>query len=297
MAKKPFALAIIGLDTSHAIEFPRLLQGDAPKMVDGLRAVTCLRFPSPFQTEEQQDGRQKTLEGWGVRVTRDFADAVAGVDGIMLEINDPAQHWTYFRQCADLKLPVFIDKPLAKNLADARKIVRLAEEKGMRTWESSSLRFSPDLAAARAAVGDALLCSVYGAMGIAAAGSSLVWYGCHSFQMLHQIMGNGAVSAQALQTSRGVVTVVEYGEGRRGVVESITGQYHYGGRIQSKEKVVPFQSNAGGLYYYLMLALREFFLTGAIPVPLRDALEVQAIMEAAEKSLASGQAQKVAKTR
>lgn len=292
MAKKT-KLAVIGLDTSHSVEFPRLLQGDAPEKVSGMEAVTCLRFPSPFQTEEQQDGRQKILEGWGIRVTRDFTEAVQGVDGILLEINDPAQHWKYFRKCASLGIPVFIDKPLARNLSDGWKIVRHAEKKGLAVWESSSLRFSPDLAAARKEAGEPVLCSIYGAMGIAAAGSSLIWYGCHTFQMLQQIMGTGAQTAQAMKTERGVVTVVEYGEGRRGVVESITGQYHYGGRIQSNDKVVPFHVDAHRLYYHLMLAIRDFFRKGTIAVPLRDALEVQAIMEAAEKSLSTGKRQKI----
>ena len=58
-------VGIIGLDTSHAIEFPRRMQAPGPlrpSRVAGLRAVTCLRFATPFQNEEQLDGRQAQLE-------------------------------------------------------------------------------------------------------------------------------------------------------------------------------------------------------------------------------------------
>lgn len=286
-------VAIIGLDTSHAIEFPRIMQGDAPVKARGIKAVTCLRFPSPFQTEEQQDGRQKILEGWGVKVTRNFAEAVNGVDAFMLEINDPAQHLKYFRKVAELGKPVFIDKPLAKNLADGRKIVKLAAEKKVKAWEASSLRFSPEMAAVLEEAGAVELCNIYGALGQAPAGSSLVWYGCHTFEMLHQVMGGGARRVHALEGSRGIVTVVEYDDGRRGVVESITGNWHYGGRVHGAKGLSAFQVNSSGLYNILLEKIRGFLAGGLAPVPLSASLEAQAVMEAAGKSLQSGKPEKV----
>jgi hypothetical protein len=48
------------------------------RRVKGVIPVACLRFPSPFQSEAGQDKRQAQLEEWGVRVTRDFDEAVGG---------------------------------------------------------------------------------------------------------------------------------------------------------------------------------------------------------------------------
>ena len=108
-------VSLIGLDTSHTIQFAkRMADADCPPelKVDGLRAVSCLRFPTPFQDEEGLDNRQKQLEKWGIPVTRDFEEAVADCDAIMLEINDPTYHVEYFTRCTELGKPVFIDKPL-----------------------------------------------------------------------------------------------------------------------------------------------------------------------------------------
>jgi hypothetical protein len=68
-------VAIIGLDTSHSVEFPRRMQApDCPEKnkVEGLRSVTCLRFETPFTNKEVLDERQKQLEAWGVKVTDDW---------------------------------------------------------------------------------------------------------------------------------------------------------------------------------------------------------------------------------
>lgn len=286
-------LAIIGLDTSHSVALPNLLQGNAPRKIAGMKAVTCLRFASPFYTEEGQDGRQADLEGMGIKVTRSFADAVRDVDGIMLEINDPAQHWKYFRKAAEVGKPIFIDKPFAGSLADARKIVALAKKKRLRVWSASSLRFDTAMADAAKSAGDPLICQVYGAMGIAAAGSSLLWYGCHEFEMLEQVMGCGAVSVMAVEDAKGIVTIVDYGKKGRGLIESNTKNYSYGGRVQGSQGSFPFTVDSSNLYFGLMQRMRQFFVKGETPVALKSSFEVQAIIDAAERSLRSGKREKV----
>ena len=83
-------VAIIGLDTSHSVEFTRSMndpQCPDNRRTTGLTAVSCLRFSTPFQSEDGLDQRQKLLESWGVPVTANFDEAVADCDAIMLEIN------------------------------------------------------------------------------------------------------------------------------------------------------------------------------------------------------------------
>ena len=67
--KKDIKIAFIGLDTSHTIEFARrMVAPDCPadQKVRGLQPVSCLRFSTPFHSEEGLNQRQKTLEGWGI---------------------------------------------------------------------------------------------------------------------------------------------------------------------------------------------------------------------------------------
>ncbi len=288
-------VAVIGLDTSHSVEFPRLTQGDAPaeSRIEGLQFISCLRFPSAFQAESGQDDRTKQLQAWGVKVTTDLETALAGAEAIMIAINDPALHRAYFAAVAGRGLPIFLDKPLAGNLADARAIVKQAEEQSVRVWSSSSLRFPPELVAAKQAVPAPDLAAVYGPLGLAPAGSSVVWYGVHSAEMLVALMGVGAKQVTARRDGQGAVAQIEYADGRRGLIEFNEGRYQYGGRVQDKKQVAHFQAlgAGGGLYYHELLRIRDFFQGGPAPVPLSETLEVMGILEATERSLASGRAE------
>jgi len=295
MGKMSIKLGIIGLDTSHSIAFSNLIHGDDKR--DDLRDLqisACMRFPSVFNSEESQDEREAQLEKWGIKVTRNFEEAVEGVDGILLEINDPALHLEYFTKAAELGKPIFLDKPLAGNIEDGRKILRIAEEKNVRVWSSSSLRFTNEITKAVESTDEPVLCNVFGPMGQAAAGSSLIWYGVHSFEMLNTIMGKGAESVLAQEDKHGIVTIVSYSDERRGIVECNRDSRFYGGRVQDTKQLVPFNvDSSAGLYYNLLVKIKNFFVMGEIPVSLTDTYEILAMMVAAEQSVKSGKAEKV----
>ena len=108
---KKVKIALIGLDTSHAIAFPEIIRDRGAKTQ--LQVISCLRFETPFQGKEGLDKRQAILKGMGIKVTENFDEAIEGADALMLEVNDPAYHVEYFSRCAKLGLPIFLDKPFA----------------------------------------------------------------------------------------------------------------------------------------------------------------------------------------
>ena len=133
------------------------------------------------------------------------------------------------------------------------------------------------------------LCNVYGPLGRAAAGSALVWYGIHSFEMLQALMGRGAERVRTVRDEHGVTSLVRFACGRRGIVECVEDCWWYGGRVQSRTVLTPFHlGSTNTLYYNLMLRIRDFFLEGHMPVSLEQMLEVQALLDAAERALESG---------
>jgi predicted dehydrogenase len=246
-----------------------------------------MRFASAFQSEENQDKRQQQLEQWGVKVTRSLEEAVGDADVIMMEVNDPALHLKYFKQLAGLNKPIFLDKPLAGSLEDGQAICELVQKKQVKVWSSSALRFASELAGACAETPEPILCNVYGPLGAAPAGSSIVWYGVHAFEMLNTIMGQGARSVLARRDARGAVAIVAYKDNRRGIVECNDGLWSYGGRVQSGKKCTSFLVQSA-LYVPLVRQIRDFFQGGKAPVALAHTLEIQALLDATERSLASG---------
>ncbi|MDD5482970.1 MAG: Gfo/Idh/MocA family oxidoreductase [Kiritimatiellae bacterium] len=290
-------IAIIGLDTSHSIEFPRRMQApDSPKnqRVSGMRAVSCLRFETPYQNKEGLDKRQRQLEQWGVKVTENIDEALAGCDAVMLEINDGSFHLEYFRKVAALGKPVFLDKPLAMTLADGRAILELAKKHNTRVWCGSSIPFCPPLEKVIKNSGNVQRAHVFGALGRAPAGDSLIWYGVHSFETLQRIMGPGAAQVRAFESPAAIVTAVEFKDGREGVVELTPGTWIYGGFVwgtaNEQKKALPFVLNPSFSYRNILRLIKAFFLGAEPPVRMETTFEGLAMMCAARKAVETGRA-------
>jgi predicted dehydrogenase len=290
--KKEIKIAIIGLDTSHTNEFTKIIQGK-DKKINGLKVVTAFRSPSSFQSEDGQDERQAELEDLGVIMKPTIEEAVKDVDAILIELNDPKPHLEYFKKVADLGLPIFLDKPLAINLKEGKEIIEIAKACGTNMWGASSLRFISQLQSAIKEVSNPTFCNVFGALGTAPAGSSLIWYGCHATEMLVSIMGTNAKKVTAIEDPSGIVYTVEYADNRRGVVQCNRGNYQYGGCVQNSDKLQFFTLGEDIMYYKLLLQIQQFLETGKPPVSFDEMLEVQAVMDAAERSMISGKSETV----
>jgi len=286
-------VALIGLDTSHTIQFAmRAMDPNCAQeqKVTGMKVTSCLRFETPFQNAQGLDDRQKQLEGWGIPVTLDFDEAVAGCDAIMLTINDPAYHLPYFVKCAGLGKPVYLDKPFADTAANGKAVCKLAAENGVRMFSCSSLRFAPGLIEASAVVPEPKQASIYGALGTAPAGSSIVWYGCHAFEMLERAMGQGAKSVHAVPSPCGVVAVVSYESGAQGVVELIRDCYSYGGSLRARGAEAHYTVDSSRLYHDQLQLIVDFFHGADAPLTLDESMEVMAMLDAAQRSVDSGRA-------
>ena len=293
---KKIKTAIIGLDTSHSVEFPRYCMDPAVEAkwkCDDIIVTNCLRFETPFQGKSGLDARQKTLEDLGIRVTEDFDEAVADCEAILIEINDPSLHREYFQKCAALGKKIFLDKPFADSLENSLKILALAKEKNSPFFTTSSLRYLPELDAALEGVtfpvNDAC---VWGALGRTPDGSSgIIWYGVHTFEILQRIMGNGAISVSAVPDVNGVVSIVTYKDGRRGIVELSRTEESYGGTFRSKTKDSRRDFTFTGsvpLYSPLIREIGRFFKGESGGVAVRDSLEVMALLDAADRSFKMG---------
>ncbi len=293
---KQIKAAIIGLDTSHSTAFPQLMQDPATPenlRINELRAVSCLRFETPFQGKEGLDKRQAYLESIGIPVTENFDEAVADCDVIMLEINDPSLHLEYFRKCAPLGKPVFLDKPFADSVENMRKIIEIAKKYNVRYFTSSSLRFDVDFCAGLKSAPERKRVAIWGPVGKAAAGSDVIWYGCHSFEMLQTAMGCGAVEVAGYQDDSGYVFQVKYADGRRGTVELTPGSAFGALLRDSMNNCVTVNVTGEVPFYFMLLKAIVRFLNGEQVVELADSIEVMAMLEAADRSIASGKAEKV----
>ncbi|HOJ12821.1 MAG TPA: Gfo/Idh/MocA family oxidoreductase [Clostridiales bacterium] len=289
-------VAIVGLDTSHSVEFARRMNDpncDPKIKVNGLKAVSCMRFETPFQDKNGLDARQKQLEGWGVKVTESFDECVADCDAIMLEINDPAYHLEYFEKAIKLGKPVYLDKPMADTYASGKAIYEMGKKNNIKVFSASSLRFVTAVVEAKKELNNPEFVSVYGALGDAPAGSSVVWYGVHTMEMLQKLMGPGAVSLKAVQDDKGVVCFVKYKNGSRGIAELNNGSYIYGGAVRTKEKAFHYTVDMSMAYTLELIEIAKFFNGEEPSASFEDTLEVMDLLDTAQRSLDSDKEEKL----
>jgi len=283
-------VAIIGLDTSHSVEFTRRMQAPdchEEAKVFGLRAVTCMKFRTPFTNDDVLTQRQQQLELWGVQVTDDFEEAISNCDAIMLEINDPNYHLEYVKKCVGLNKPIFLDKPMADTYENAKIMYDLIKNNSLKIMSSSSLRFSSALVEACEDVGNPIQMYCYGPLGIPPVGSGIVWYGVHCFEMLQRAMGQGALKVDTRRDPVGTVVIVEYPENRRGIVELTTGAYVYGGTIRTTNKNRSYIVDGSSIYSEQLRQIKKFFDSGETPVKVEDTLEVMNLLDCAARSYES----------
>ncbi len=292
MSVTPIKTAFIGLDTSHSVQFAQYIQD--PNIPENERCTDlivtrCMRFETPFQGKDGLDARQKQLEALGIMVTENFDEAVADCDAIFLEINDPTLHLEYFKKCAKLGKPIFLDKPFADTLANAKAIAKIAEENNVKFFTASKLRnfqTIEDLAAKNIEVATAM---AWGSLGKCPEGYSLIiWYGVHTFELLERFMGIGAQSVLTLPTGVGFDCQVKYKDGRTALVKMSAGLGGgYGCWVLGGNKVECASAVSGTPINMLNNFVK--MCRGEDPaVSVAESLEIMAMLEAAEKSYQSG---------
>ena len=224
-------LGIVGTDTSHATAFTKMLNDPAgPEHVPGARVVAAYKGGSAdleaSYTRVDRFARE-LQEKWGVELVSDIPTLCSKVDGVLLESVDGRVHLAQARQIIAARKPMFIDKPLASTLDDAREIARLAKEAGVAWFTTSSLRYSE-------IVGKVKGPSISGA-DVWGHGPleehhqlDLAWYAIHPVEMLFALMGTGCEEVSRVFAPDADVLVGRWKDGRLGVVRATRPYGDYG---------------------------------------------------------------------
>ncbi len=290
-AEEPLRLGIIGLDTSHAIAFTKLLNdADAAEEIAGCRVVAAYPKGSPDieSSVSRVPDYTEQIQELGVEIVDSIDQLLTRVDGVLLETNDGRPHLEQIRPVLAAGKPVFVDKPLAGTLADADEIFSLAKRAGVPIFSSSSLRFTPSAQEIRGgAIGQVMGCDAYSPCSLEKTHPDLFWYGIHGVELLFTVMGPGCESVVRSATDGTDVVVGTWSDGRIGTFRGIrAGKGGYGGTaFGTKENRVigPYPG-----YGPLVVEIVKFFRTGKPPIDARETLEVYAFMEAADESKRRG---------
>ncbi len=289
-------IGIIGTDTSHVVAFTRVLNDAAnPDHIPGFRVVSAVKggspdIPSSASRVEEYAGEIHSK--WNVELVPDIPSLAGKVDAILLESVDGRAHLRQARQTFALHKPVFIDKPLASTLADAREIARLAEAEHVAWFSSSSLRFGELVQSAK--IPDAVGVTVWGPGPVEEHHElDLSWYGIHPVEMLFTLMGPGCETVTRLSggtdSSGTDVIACRWKDGRLGTVRVLRPNGGYGAVSFGAKEIRYGKTDVPPFSYVLLLKqIARFFETGTPPVANAETLEIMAFMDAAQRSKQAG---------
>jgi hypothetical protein len=289
-AQEPLKLGIIGLDTSHAVRFSELLNDPSRKdHVSGAVIVAAYKGGSPAVVESASRIERFTEEvttKYRVRLVPTIPELCRQVDAVLLLSVDARQHLDQVRAVFAAKKRVFIDKPMAGSLKDAREIASLSRQSGTPFFSCSGQRYSRALQDLKhdATIGRVQGAFTFGPSPIETYIPDLFWYGIHSIEALYELMGPGCERVARVHTEGEDSVVGTWKDGRIGEIRGLRSSPRMYGAVVFGAKRIAVGNTPDGSYRPIVEEIVRFFQTGKSPVAPEESLEVLAFMEAADRS-------------
>jgi virulence factor len=279
-------LGMIDFDTSHSVEFTKRLNHlDIPEdqWVDGAKVVAGV----PGRSQIAPDVIPKyaaQMKAWGVELHDDPSELFGKVDAVLVESVDGSVHRERALPLLERGMPTFVDKPFTCSVADARALVETAERKHVPLMSSSSLRYAPEVVAARKA-GGIVGVSTYGPAHRHPRNPGFFHYGIHPVEILYTLMGSGCRRLSCLSGPKADVATGIWADGRVASVRGLPeGPDDYGFAVFGAKAVSTQPVGAKYIYRELLKQIVTMFETRQLPIDLRETLEIVAFIEAARRS-------------
>jgi virulence factor len=281
-------LGILDFDTSHVVEFTKRLNHKdiaEEQWVDGAEVVIGCPGESKL-SPERIPGFTKTMEKLGVPLVDKPEDMIGKVDGMLIESVEGGVHYERAKPFLEAGLPCFIDKPFTCGVADAKKIVELAEKKKTVIFSSSSLRYTPDLVKFmddkdRGKIEGVL---AYGPASLHERNPGLYHYGVHAVEILYAVMGPGCQRVTCTHEKDVDVATCQWKDGRASEVRGIRPGGTYGFVAFTDKGVKHIALDTKLIYRELLKKIVEFFDKKKAPVDPAESVEMMGFIEAALKS-------------
>ncbi|MCD7032971.1 gfo/Idh/MocA family oxidoreductase [Metabacillus sp. GX 13764] len=289
-------VCLIGLDTSHAEIFARLISdGHDSNKLKGVRITAAYPGGShdfPRSRDRVEKYVQIVSETYQVPIVSLPEEAAEAADAIIMTAVDGRAHEELFEKVSGFRKPVFIDKPFAVNTGSARRMVQRAEDLGVPLMSSSALRFDDTLNSLLESEEEGVSgADCFGPMELEPMQPGLFWYGIHSAEMLYSIMGKGCRRVFADYAKSTEHVIAEWDDGRTGTIRGTRSGHGFFGALvhfETKPAFVEVQKTARSYYASLLEQILSFFCTGSPVPPLDETLEIIRFIEAANESRNEG---------
>lgn len=179
---------LIGVDSSHAMQFTRLLDDGR---VAGGRVVAAWAGPtaSDFPPGQRATAHAAELPTFGVDLL-DTPEAVAEAsDALLLVSSDARTRLEQFRRIAPAGIPVYVDTRFSASPSETDAMLQLAAHTGTLVLSGSPKRFTPEFRAALSASAEHI--NLTGPLVEQPGHAGLAWYGVHLIDLAVAALGPG----------------------------------------------------------------------------------------------------------
>jgi len=279
-------IGVVGLDTGHAPDYSEVINTAAhdDPIFGGTRVVTAFH---PFEEDKVEKNLQRMSE-LDIEIVGSLEDLLAAVDAVMLHATDGRRRLQLALRIMQSGKPLWMNKPVAHELADVIAIYRTAQQLNVPVFSASSLRYVPHAIEIRnGKYGPVLGATAYSPAHLDERHVDFFWYGIHGVETLFTVMGPGC--RNVVRTHIGSTDVITgvWEDGRVGTVRGgrnwrSGGARRYGGVVWCEQDIVAIGPFAG--YAHLVKEIVRFFRTGSSPVEANETIEIYAFMQAADRS-------------
>lgn len=253
-----------------------------PKMI--AESAYAGKFEVALAWEETSVEGRKPIDVWcaemGIARAESIEQVIEECDClVVLSPDNPERHEDLSRLPLASGKPVYVDKPFADSSAAARRMVERAGEYKTPLMSSSALRFDSTVVDAKSRIGESEV-HFFSARGP----GEFAIYGIHQIEPMVTLAGVGVKRLMQCGNEQTRLMIVDYGDGRRGVVNLIPNcpfqfevSYGDGGIVVVNEMQDFFPR--------FIDAMLEFFDTGESVVPIEQTIEVTTLIEAGSFAL------------
>lgn len=278
-----YKIGMVGVNTYHAEAFTRIFNGgggDEPR-IKNARITHVWAGVHPERLAELE-----SMLGPYDNIVTSLDELTDAVDGVLIidDTDGGALHAKLALPFIEAGMPIFIDKPMTTNYADAEQIFALAQKHNAPLFSSSALRFPVELD--RDAVASLGKISSIVSVGP----EEWFYYGVHAVEVMGTITSDQPESVHRFALPEKDIAVVTYESGLAGVVMTLRdAEYIFEVSVYGETGAYSFCVDDGmGFYTNEMQAFAEMIETRTPPVTAQETLTVLSILHAGNLSAEEG---------
>jgi Oxidoreductase family, NAD-binding Rossmann fold len=296
---KELRLAMLGMieGNGHPYSWSAIINGFNPEAMAacpypailsylGKQRVEDVRVPggrvTHLWTDDPADAPKVSAASLIPNIVSKPEDVIGQVDAVIISTDDGDDHIRRVRPFIEAGLPVFVDKPMATNIADLRQFVQW-HQAGSIILSTSGMRYAPEMRLneeQQALVGDLRWITSF---------TCKTWerYGIHALEAVEPLLGTGFLTVQAHSDAGGDVMHLTHRSGVRVTLGALHDAYGSFGSVHlygTKGQLPLRLTDTYSAFRGQLVAFIEMLHTGVRPLPFEETVELMAVIIAGRRS-------------